>query len=59
MKALDAVGIKPGETYSYTEILGEGGEHNEAGWSNRVDQVLAFVFPPKNGGATAAPSLVQ
>ena len=56
VKALDAAGIKPGETFSYTEILGEGGEHNEAGWSNRVDQVLAFVFPPKAGGATSAPA---
>lgn len=48
VKALADAGIKPGENFQYTEVTGDGGEHNESGWSTRVDQVLAFLFPSKN-----------
>lgn len=31
--------------YKYLKV--EGGEHNEASWATRFDQILLFLFPPK------------
>src|SRR6201999_2885421 len=60
VKSLATAGIVPSDNFRYTEFTGEGGgEHNEAGWSTRVDQVLVFLFPPPSATALATPEHVR
>lgn len=40
--ALEKGGLKPDVDYRYLEV--EGGEHNEAVWAARLDQILVFLF---------------
>lgn len=45
--ALLANGYVQGENLCY--YLHEGGAHNEASWSQRLDKVLRYLFPPRRG----------
>lgn len=49
-KTLDANGLKAGLEYQYLEV--EGGEHNEASWAARLDQILIFLFDSERGAST-------
>jgi predicted alpha/beta superfamily hydrolase len=42
VEILKGAGLAPGKDYRYLEV--EGGEHNEAAWAARFDQVLMFFF---------------
>ena len=57
-QVLERAGLRSGQDYRYQEI--EGGKHDEAAWSARLDQVLLFLYgpppaarPPAAGGAPA------
>jgi len=41
-KTLEQGGLTPGADFRYLEV--EGGEHNEAAWAARLDQVLQYLF---------------
>jgi predicted alpha/beta superfamily hydrolase len=41
-RTLEGGGLKSGADFRYLEV--EGGEHNEAAWAVRFDQVLMFLF---------------
>jgi len=49
-KALESGGLKPGVDFRYLEV--EGGEHNEAAWAARLDQILIFLFGSEIGAST-------
>lgn len=49
-QALDKGGLRSGQDYRYVEV--EGGEHNEAAWAVRFDQVLEFLFAPVAAGTS-------
>jgi len=44
-KILDDAGLEQDRDYRYLEV--SGGQHNEAAWAARFDQVLEFFFPAK------------
>jgi predicted alpha/beta superfamily hydrolase len=45
VKLFDTAGLKKDIDYKYTEF--PGGGHNEPAWQGRVDQVLSFLFAPR------------
>lgn len=42
---LKSAGLKDGRDYRYLEV--DGGEHNEAAWAARLEDILKFFFPPE------------
>ncbi|HVT04652.1 MAG TPA: alpha/beta hydrolase-fold protein [Thermoanaerobaculia bacterium] len=48
-EALVAKGWKLGDDLHYLEA--KGADHSEWAWSQRVDPILRFLFPPKEAGA--------
>ena len=46
-------GLVPGRDYVYLEV--PDGEHNETWWARRMDQMLMFLFPAKQGQHWLAP----
>ena len=53
VKALDSAGLKADVDYKYLEL--NEGEHTEASWQTRVDQVLLFLYG--TGGASPTTSV--
>jgi catechol 2,3-dioxygenase-like lactoylglutathione lyase family enzyme len=57
VRLFDEAGLVPGRDYAYREV--HGGQHTEASWAARFDQVLLFLFGTQmwHADSTAQPLL--